>query len=109
MTTNNPLAPLDLAETAKSLAGPWSSEMLSSELFTRTQLRAMENYTAPWHTHADGAEAFLVIEGHFWMDLESGPIKLEQGQWLVVPPGTSHRARAEQRVVLLVLDGFAAR
>jgi len=98
--------PVDLLSLGRSLPGPWASVPIATLRIGRAQLRVMEARTAPWHVHEDSAEAFLVLEGGFWIDVEQTGIRVEQGQWLVVPPGVRHRARATTRVLLMVMDDF---
>ena len=100
------LQALDLRQLGAGLEGPWASVPLSRHAVDRMQLRVMEERTAPWHVHERGAEIFLVLEGRLWIDTEPRSFQLEAGHWLAVPAGVRHRARAESRVTLLVMDGF---
>lgn len=58
-----------------------------------------------WHKHEDEDEFFYVVEGEFLIDLEDRSVKLGPGQGFVVPKGIMHRPRAQQRTVILMVEG----
>jgi mannose-6-phosphate isomerase-like protein (cupin superfamily) len=60
-----------------------------------------------WHKHDDDDEFFYVVEGLLLIDLEDaghGTVELKPGQGLVVPKGVTHRTRAEQRTIILMVE-----
>jgi mannose-6-phosphate isomerase-like protein (cupin superfamily) len=57
-----------------------------------------------WHKHDESDEFFYVQEGKLLIDLENRSIELNPRQGLVVPKGTVHRTRAEQRTVILMVE-----
>ena len=57
-----------------------------------------------WHKHDESDEFFYVQEGKLLIDLENQTIELNPRQGLVVPKGTVHRTRAEQRTVILMVE-----
>ena len=58
-----------------------------------------------WHKHEDEDEFFYVVEGEFLIDLEDRTVRLGPGQGFVVPKGIMHRPRAQQRTVILMVEG----
>lgn len=56
-----------------------------------------------WHHHEDEDELFWVISGGFDLELRDRTIRLEEGEFLIVPRGVDHRpvAAKECHVVLL--------
>jgi mannose-6-phosphate isomerase-like protein (cupin superfamily) len=58
-----------------------------------------------WHKHDDEDEFFYVVEGKFIIDLEGRTVELGPGQGFVVPKGVEHRPRAEERTVILMVEG----
>lgn len=59
-----------------------------------------------WHTHKDD-EFFLIYKGSIVIDTDEGPIELKEGEGTVIPKGTRHKPRAEERAVVLLLEPLA--
>jgi len=57
-----------------------------------------------WHTHEEDDEFFYVVEGHLSIDLEGRTVELWPRQGFVVPKGTLHRTRAQERTVILMVE-----
>ena len=57
-----------------------------------------------WHSHADEDELFLVVRGHFRMELRDGDIELQAGEFLIVPRGVEHRPVADEEVEVLLFE-----
>jgi len=58
-----------------------------------------------WHKHDDEDEFFYVVAGRFLIDLEGRTVELRPQQGFVVPKGVVHRTRAEERAVILMVEG----
>ena len=56
-----------------------------------------------WHSHQDD-ELFLVYKGQIVIDTEKGPIYLNEGQGAVIPKGLSHKPKAEDRAIILMIE-----
>ena len=57
-----------------------------------------------WHKHEHDDEFFFVLEGHFFVDLETHSVELKPLEGFVVPRGIVHRTRAPQRAVILMAE-----
>jgi mannose-6-phosphate isomerase-like protein (cupin superfamily) len=57
-----------------------------------------------WHKHDGDDEFFYVVDGRLWIDLEDRVIELGPGQGVTVPKGVSHRPRAPERTVILMVE-----
>ena len=57
-----------------------------------------------WHEHDEDDEFFYVVEGHLSIDLEGRTVELSPRQGFVVPKGTVHRTRAQERTVILMVE-----
>ncbi|HEX7615952.1 MAG TPA: cupin domain-containing protein [Thermoanaerobaculia bacterium] len=60
-----------------------------------------------WHKHETEDEMFLVVEGSFDMELRDRTIRLEAGEFFVVPRGIEHRPVAETEVHVLLFEPAA--
>ena len=57
-----------------------------------------------WHKHETDDEFFFVVEGRLFVDLEERSFELSPRQGLVVPRGTTHRTRAPERTIILMVE-----
>ncbi len=58
-----------------------------------------------WHHHDREDEFFFVLSGKLLLDLEGDTIELLPHQGFTVPRGVEHRTRAEERTVVLMVEG----
>jgi mannose-6-phosphate isomerase-like protein (cupin superfamily) len=57
-----------------------------------------------WHKHDNDDEFFYVVEGQLLIDLEDRTLALNPRQGVVVPKGVTHRTRAPERTVILMVE-----
>jgi mannose-6-phosphate isomerase-like protein (cupin superfamily) len=57
-----------------------------------------------WHSHEAEDEMFLVIEGAFDMQFREKTVRLNPGEFLVVPRGVEHCPKAEHEVSLMLFE-----
>ncbi len=57
-----------------------------------------------WHHHENEDELFLVVRGWFTMEFRDRNVRLEQGEFLIVPHGTEHRPVAQEEVEVLLFE-----
>ena len=57
-----------------------------------------------WHKHDDDDEFFYVVEGQLFIDLQGRTVQLDPRQGFVVPKGVTHRTRATERTVILMVE-----
>jgi mannose-6-phosphate isomerase-like protein (cupin superfamily) len=57
-----------------------------------------------WHKHDQDDEFFYVVEGQLLIDLEDHTVELSSRQGFVVPKGITHRTRALERTVILMVE-----
>ncbi|MDH4198187.1 MAG: cupin domain-containing protein [Candidatus Aminicenantes bacterium] len=58
-----------------------------------------------WHKHHLEDELFFVLEGRLLLDLEGETLELRPHQGYTVPRMTLHRTRAEEKTVVLMVEG----
>jgi len=57
-----------------------------------------------WHKHDQEDELFFVLEGELLLDFEDRKVALTPNQGMLVPRGVSHRTRARERTVVLMVE-----
>lgn len=57
-----------------------------------------------WHKHDNEDELFLVIKGNLTMELRDKSIKLNEGEFLIVPRGVEHKPVASEEVHVLLFE-----
>jgi mannose-6-phosphate isomerase-like protein (cupin superfamily) len=57
-----------------------------------------------WHKHDHEDELFLVVKGRSRMDFRDRQVRLEEGEFLIVPWGVEHRPVAEEEVHVLLFE-----
>jgi len=57
-----------------------------------------------WHHHEQEDELFLVVTGHFRMELRDRSIELGPGEMLIVPRGVEHRPVSDSEVSVLLFE-----
>ncbi len=58
-----------------------------------------------WHHHDREDEFFFVISGKLLLDLENETIELSPNQGYTVPRGITHRTRANEKTVVIMVEG----
>jgi mannose-6-phosphate isomerase-like protein (cupin superfamily) len=57
-----------------------------------------------WHKHEKDDEFFYVVDGLFIIDLEGRSVELRPRQGFVVPRGVTHRTRAPEKTIILMVE-----
>lgn len=57
-----------------------------------------------WHHHETEDELFLVIKGSLLMKLRDREIRVEEGEFVIIPRGIEHLPVAEEEVHVLLLE-----
>ena len=57
-----------------------------------------------WHHHDAEDELFLVVKGALLVRLPDRDVRLEEGEFMIVPRGVEHLPIAEEEAHLLVLE-----
>jgi mannose-6-phosphate isomerase-like protein (cupin superfamily) len=99
-----PLQLIDVAALGASVTVPWWNQSLCqvNDCVVRLGVFLGEFH---WHKHDHEDEYFQVLEGELLVDLEDRTLALGPGQAVLVPRGVLHRTRAQQRTVVLMIEG----
>ena len=57
-----------------------------------------------WHDHPTEDELFFVVKGQLQIRLHEGDIRLEPGEFAIIPHGIEHLPVAEQEAHVLLLE-----
>lgn len=57
-----------------------------------------------WHHHDEEDELFLVVKGKFLMELRTGDIEVNEGEFIVIPRGVEHRPVAAEEAHIILFE-----
>ena len=57
-----------------------------------------------WHRHEDEDELFLILEGSLEMEFRDQTVRVEKGEFLIVPRGVEHRPVAPEEVHVMLFE-----
>lgn len=100
-----PLERFDVNELVAANERPWYNQTLTRINDSVVRLGVLHG-VFPWHVHEDEDELFYVVDGRLLMDLDARrTVELAVGQGISVPRGVLHRPRANERTVILMVEG----
>ena len=100
MTQN--IQPVALRPEAESLTQYWSQQIVgeaNGNLFKVAKGIGATN----WHVHDDQDEVFVILKGALTMQLRSGDVMLNEGDFFVVPKGTEHCPKADEEAHFMLV------
>jgi mannose-6-phosphate isomerase-like protein (cupin superfamily) len=100
------LSLVDAPALIKAVTDKWYNQTLCKVNDSVVRLGVMQG-EYHWHKHENDDEFFFVLEGHFIIDLEDRSVDLQPLQGFVVPKGATHRTRAPERAVILMVETAA--
>ena len=100
-----PLELVDVPAIAKACEFKWYNESLCQVNGSVVRMGVMQG-EYHWHKHDNDDEFFFCLEGKFLIDLEDRTVELLPQQGFVVPKGITHRTRAPERAVILMVENM---
>ncbi|MDR1831541.1 MAG: cupin domain-containing protein [Fusobacteriaceae bacterium] len=97
------LRKVNLKEAVNSACAMSSYEKVGGLNDLNLNVFTLEEKTTEYHCHPQSDEMLYVIEGSFYLETEDRFIKLDEGEFIVVPKGTDHRLIAKDLVKYLVI------
>ena len=64
----------------------------------------VENRTLDFHVHENSDEMFFVIEGTFQLETEEGLLRVNEGEFVIVPKGVKHRPVVDSLAKFLMVE-----
>ncbi len=101
-----PLERMDVQALADAVTHPWHNQTLCRVNDSVVRLGVVKG-EYHWHKHDRDDEFFYVVEGRLLVDLEDRTVELGPRQGLVVPRGVTHRTRAPERTLMLMVETAA--
>lgn len=99
-----PLEVVDVPALVQACKDKWYNQTLCQVNNSVVRLGVIQG-EYHWHKHDRLDEFFYVSEGRLIIDLEGRTVELAPGQGIVVPKGVTHRTRAPERTVILMVEG----
>ena len=98
-----PLEVVDVPALAAACTHPWYNQTLCKVNDSVVRLGVIQG-EYHWHKHDEEDEFFFVVEGKLLIDLEDRTVELGPRQGFVVPKGVTHRTRAPERTIILMVE-----
>ena len=101
---HNPLELIDIPSLVAACKDRWYNQTLCQVNDSVVRLGIVQG-EYHWHKHDKEDEFFFTLEGKLIIDIEeSESIELKPQQGYVVPKGTTHRTRAPEKTVILMIE-----
>jgi len=101
---HNPLELIDIPSLAAACKDRWYNQTLCRVNDSVVRLGIVQG-EYHWHKHDKEDEFFFTLEGKLIIDIEkSESIELKPQQGYVVPKGMTHRTRAPEKTVILMIE-----
>lgn len=94
---------VNLAEKLGCFSEHWSPKVVGELNGQQVKLVKVQGEFV-WHHHEVEDELFLVLRGALAIHLRDRVVRLEEGEFLIVPKGVEHKPVAEDEAHLLVLE-----
>lgn len=88
---------------AESLTELWSPRVVGEVDDSYVKVAKVHG-TFGWHDHEHEDELFFILAGSLRIEMESGPVVLDEGQMFVVPKGVRHNPVAERECLVMLIE-----
>jgi mannose-6-phosphate isomerase-like protein (cupin superfamily) len=97
------IEPVDLAQKFSLFNDFWHPRIVGELNDSYVKLVRLKGEFV-WHRHEHEDELFLVIEGSLIIKLRDRDLKIEKGQFVIIPKGVEHLPVAAQEVLVMLLE-----
>jgi mannose-6-phosphate isomerase-like protein (cupin superfamily) len=98
-----PMDKVNIAEKLAQFDEQWSPKVVGQVNDCHVKLTKLEGEFV-WHHHEQEDELFLVVSGSLLIKFRDRDIRLEEGEFLIVPRGVEHKPVAEEEVHVLLVE-----
>lgn len=97
------LEKVDLHEALSRFSEHWSPRIVGELNGQHVKVVKVQGEFV-WHHHAHEDELFLVLQGTLDLHFRDRVVRLEEGEFLIVPRGVEHKPVAEEEAHILLLE-----
>ena len=94
---------VSLVEKLDSFQDYWSPKIVGEVNESFVKLVKLKGEFV-WHHHEAEDELFLVVKGSLLMRLRDRDVRVEEGEFVIIPRGVEHLPVAEEEVHVLLLE-----
>lgn len=94
---------VNIAEKLAQFDEQWSPKVIGQVNDCHVKLAKLEGEFI-WHHHEEEDELFLVVSGSLVIKFRDHDVRLEEGEFLIVPRGVEHKPVAEKEVHVLLVE-----
>lgn len=94
---------VSLSEKFSSFQDYWSPKIVGEINDSFVKLVKLKGEFV-WHHHETEDELFLVVKGSLLMKLRDRDVRVEEGEFIIIPHGVEHLPVAEEEVHVLLLE-----
>ena len=94
---------VNLAEKFGRFRDYWSPKIVGELNDSYVKLAKLKGEFV-WHHHANEDELFLVVRGKLLIRLRDRDIRLNEGEFVIIPKGVEHLPVADEEVHVLLLE-----
>jgi len=94
---------MDIPELVRECRDRWFNQTLTKVNDSVVRIAIVQG-EYHWHKHDNDDEFFFVLEGKLYIDLQDRTIELDPEQGVTISKGVTHRPRAPQKTVMLMVE-----
>lgn len=94
---------VNIAEKFGLIHEHWSPKIVGEQNGAHVKLAKLKGEFV-WHHHEAEDELFLVVKGSLRIKLRDGELRLEPGEFAIVPKGVEHCPVAEEEVHVMLIE-----
>ena len=103
MQDTTPIKKVSLVEKLGSFQDYWSPKVVGELNDSFVKLVKLKGEFV-WHHHEAEDELFLVVKGSLLIKLRDRDIRVEEGEFVIIPRGVDHLPVADEEVQVLLLE-----
>jgi mannose-6-phosphate isomerase-like protein (cupin superfamily) len=103
MTDKTTIEKVSLNEKLDSFGDYWSPKIVGELNDSFVKIVKLKGEFV-WHHHEIEDELFLVVKGSLLMKLRDRDVRIEEGEFIIIPRGVEHLPVAEDEVHVLLLE-----